>query len=101
MSALGEERLDAGGMAAPGFWRELTLGVLRRPALWFTAIVQAGEFAPRGWWRRKPFLPLPDAKYLEFRLETQYGLTGRPQAAHVIEYLEWCRSMRKLRSSGH
>ena len=88
-----------GDPAAHEFVRDVVRAVLRRPSLWLTALVKAGEFAPRGWWRRKPFLPLPDPKYLEFRLETQYGATGRPEAQHVIEYLEWCRSMRKLRSA--
>ena len=101
MSAVEDEGLVVEAGLAKGFWRDLAIGVLRRPSLWITAGVQAVDFAPLGWWRRKPFLPLPDAKYLEFRLETQYGLTGTPEAAHVIEYLEWCRSMRKLRSSAH
>ena len=80
------------------FWRGLARELMRRPKLWPTAIVQAGEFAPNGWWKRAPFLPIPDAKYMAFRLETQYGTTGTPEPHHVIEYLAWCREMRALTS---
>ena len=44
------------------------------------------------WWRRPPFLPLPDAAYLRFRLETQYGHVAPVDPNDLITYLEWCRS---------
>jgi hypothetical protein len=31
------------------------------------------DFAPNGWWRRAPFLPVPPREYLLFRLHTMYG----------------------------
>jgi hypothetical protein len=43
------------------------------------------------WWRRPPFLPVPDADYVRFRLETQYGTGGAPDPADVVVYLRWCR----------
>ena len=43
------------------------------------------------WWRRAPFLPIPDADYLRFRLETQYGTGGAPDPDDVVVYLRWCR----------
>lgn len=71
------------------------LPVLVRPWLWWTAVVQAFRLAPRGWWRRPPFLPVPDADYLAFRLQTMYGDPHhRPAAADVVVYLEWCRRYR-------
>ena len=99
MSVAADASSDTEAPRSDAFVGDVVRAVLRRPSLWLTALLQAGDFAPRGWWHRKPFLPLPDAKYLEFRLETQYGTTGTPEAHHVVEYLEWCRSMRKLRSS--
>lgn len=75
------------------------VAVLRRPDLWRTAIRQAGVLARPGWWRRAPFLPLPDAGYLHFRFVTMYG--GDPTDQHdrrtlapadLITYLEWCRA---------
>jgi hypothetical protein len=69
------------------------VAVARRPSLWVTALVQAVRLAPRGWWRRWPFLPLPDRAYLRFRLETQYGGAGdhRAEPGDVITWLAWCK----------
>jgi len=75
---------------------EVVRAVLARPALWVTAIRQVGRLAPTGWWKKRPFLPLPSAEYLEFRLVTQYGgghgeSLGTPRAHDVVAWLEWCR----------
>ena len=64
----------------------------KRPDLWRTALRQARRTAQPGWWRHRPFLPLPSGEYLHFRLVTQYGETGGPPAPHdVVDYLAWCR----------
>lgn len=80
---------------APG-WTGAVLAVLVRPALWPTAVRQALLLAPARWWRRRPYLPLPDRAYLAFRLETMYG-AGAPAPApgDVVAYLRWCRSCRR------
>lgn len=66
--------------------------VARRPSLWGTAVRQSLRLAPNGWWRRPPFLPLPDRAYLAFRLSTQYGSPEHvPEPGDVVEYLVWCR----------
>ena len=53
---------------------------------------QLFRLAAPGWWRRPPFLPLPDPDYLRFRLQTAYGDDRRaPDPADVITYLHWCR----------
>ena len=50
-----------------------------------------------GWWRRVPFLPLPDAAYLRFRMQTAYGGDGgSPSAEDVVTYLRWCRQWHLL-----
>jgi hypothetical protein len=68
------------------------VAVAARPGLWTTAIRQARRFAPTRWWRRWPFLPVPDRTYVEFRLLTQYGdARHRPDARDVLEYLAWCK----------
>lgn len=72
------------------------LAVLLRPALWITALRQTFRLAPTGWWRRVPFLPLPDARFLQFRWETQYGnAMHRPAAHDLVAYLTWCRSYQR------
>ena len=49
-------------MRSPGFWAAVAGAVLRRPALWGTAITLVARLAAPGWWRRAPFLPLPEMK---------------------------------------
>ena len=67
--------------------------VARRPDLWVTALRQARRIAPPGWWRQRPFLPVPSGEYLRFRLQTQYGDTdATPDPSDVVSYLEWCRA---------
>lgn len=66
--------------------------ILVRPRLWIVALRQLRVLVPPGWWRRPPFLPLPDRAYLRFRLITAYGEPDRPpEARDVVTYLEWCR----------
>lgn len=82
---------------AVGRWLGPVAAVAARPWLWPTAARQAVVLAPAGWWRRRPFLPLPDPAYLAFRLETMYGgHAPRPVGRDVIGYLRWCRSYRRL-----
>jgi hypothetical protein len=69
--------------------------VLVRPRLWATGVTQVFALAERGWWRHRPFLPVPDREYLRFRLQTQYGDPDRePEPSDLVSYLEWCRSYR-------
>jgi hypothetical protein len=69
------------------------LAVVVRPWLWGIAMVQLFRLARPGWWRRAPFLPVPDREYLRFRLETQYGDPDHPIEPHdIVAYLRWCRT---------
>ena len=83
-------------MSSPRWWRDAALAVARHPSLWGVALAQALTLAAPGWWRRAPFLPLPDPDYLRFRLETQYGSDREPEPGDVVTYLHWCRSFRQL-----
>jgi len=68
------------------------MAVLRRPALWGAALRAARRTSTPGWWRRRPFLPVPSGEYLRFRLVTQYGDPDHaPVPADVLAYLAWCR----------
>ena len=72
-----------------------TVAVLRRPYLCRTAVSAGFSLAPTGWWRRAPFLPLPDAQWFTFRMETAYGGEGRFDRSSpfrpedLITWLEW------------
>jgi hypothetical protein len=71
----------------------VVLAVVRSPSLWVIAVRQARRTTPGGWWRRRPFLPVPSGEYLGFRLVTQYGdAAHRPDPADVLNYLRWCRN---------
>ncbi len=73
------------------FWFHVARDLVRRPSLWWTAFRQLRRMIAPRWWSRRPFLPLPDATYVHYRMETAYGAHGVPNAADVITYLEWCR----------
>lgn len=75
--------------------------VMRRPWLWAPALVALFRLAPSGWWRRRPFLPIPDRRYWRFRMETAYGGDGAadPAGEDVVAYLTWCRRLHFARSS--
>jgi hypothetical protein len=62
--------------------------------LWPTAISQAFRLARPRWWRRPPFLPLPDPDYVRFRMQTAYGSEGAPEPGDLVAYLNWCREFR-------
>ncbi|MGZ4690123.1 MAG: hypothetical protein ACXVKA_03155 [Acidimicrobiia bacterium] len=78
-----------------GFWVKAGGGLAREPRLWPTALGQAGRLARPGWWRRAPFLPVPDPEYVRFRLDTQYGATGTPAPEDLVVYLRWCKQERR------
>ncbi|CAN5485291.1 hypothetical protein BH20ACT2_BH20ACT2_04020 [soil metagenome] len=76
-----------------GWVRAAAAAVARHPSLWPTAAVQILRLAAPGWWRHRPFLPLPDPAYLRFRLQTAYGdATRPPEPRDVVTYLHWCRA---------
>lgn len=55
------------------------------------ALVRIGwRFRRRGWYKRPPFLPLPDRTYLRWRMHTAYGDDGAvPPASDVVRYAQW------------
>jgi len=81
------------------FWFPAFFAVLRHPRLWATAARQAGRAVPRRWWGRPPFLPLPSRPYVQFRLETAFGVHGTPTGDDVVRYLHWCRDAEAVRRS--
>lgn len=78
----------------------VAVAVLRRPALWPTALRQLLALSPSGWWREGSRRPGPPSDYLHFRLVTQYGGSGRSIASRdVVNYLAWCRDWRRMSRS--
>lgn len=75
-------------------WTRASIAVAARPALWPTALRQGMRLAPDRWWVRAPYLPLPDRRWLRFRMETAYGGDGRggPDPDDLVTFLDWCRA---------
>jgi hypothetical protein len=75
-------------------WLRVGRAVAARPTLWPAALRAARSLTPSDWWRRPPFLPVPDRSYLRFRLVTAYGGEGRraPEPTDVVTWLGWLRS---------
>ena len=72
----------------------MVAAVAVRPRLWATAVKAGLELAPTGWWKRKPYLPLPDPDWTHFRVVTAYGGDGSlPTRPHeLVTWLDWKRS---------
>lgn len=69
----------------------------QRPDLWRTAVRVGRQHAPDRWWTHRPFLPVPDSAWMDFRFETAFAdAKDRPEPSQFIEYLEWCKSWRYL-----
>jgi len=72
--------------------------VVTRPSLWGTALVEFRRLLPDGWWRRRPFLPVPDPAMLGFRNTTQYGDPDHPPEGHdLVAWLRWCKAENRRR----
>ncbi len=90
---------SAGKVSSMRDWFAPMLAVARRPRLWSVAIRQARLLAPPRWWAQRPHLPVPDARYMQFRALTQYGDgSHRLEPADVVSYLTWCRELHEVRS---
>ena len=68
----------------------LALRAVRHPATGAALLRVAWRFRRRRWWRRAPFLPLPDRDYLRWRMHTAYGdYDTVPPVDDVIRYARW------------
>jgi hypothetical protein len=74
--------------------RAMLSAVAKQPPLWPTAIAAYRSMIPRRWWRRRPFLPVPDGAWMRFRLETAYGGDGTPGPTAGEELTTWLRWLR-------
>lgn len=68
------------------------VALMRRPTLWGTAASTMVSLAPVGWWKRPPFLPIPDEELVNWRLTTAYGTADTAlDGDDLVAYLEWRR----------
>jgi hypothetical protein len=70
--------------------RAAVAAVATRPRLWPAALRQARALVVPGWWRRRPFLPVPDRAWLRFRMTTAYGDPGAGiDVEDLLTWLAW------------
>ena len=75
-------------------WERLSLSLALRsvmhPTFALDLVRVAWRFRAREWYRRVPFLPLPDATYLRWRMYTAYGdFDAVPSPEEVERYVRW------------
>jgi len=77
-------------------WFSLTARLAARalvnPRLARDLVGMAWAFRRRDWWRRSPFLPLPDREYLRWRMYTAYADENAvPPVEDVVRFARWRR----------
>jgi hypothetical protein len=87
---------DHPGTPARASWLALSLALagraILRPRLALDLVRTAWAFRRRGWWKRLPFLPLPDPEYLRWRMYTAYAdESAVPPAEDVVRFARWRR----------
>ncbi len=70
--------------------------IIGKPHLWKVAITQLWRIRENGWYKKFPFLPAPNKKYINFRLITAYGDEGPENffKSDLVTYFKWCRAWR-------
>lgn len=74
------------------------MGIARHCAIAWALLRFYIRLAPRDWYRRPPFLPIPPADYLNWRLKTAYG-KHRPRWPELLrdvwQFGDWLRTFKK------
>jgi hypothetical protein len=83
-------------MSRPASWPSLTIRLILRaavrPQLALDLVRLTWSFRARDWYRRPPFLPLPPAEYVRWRMFTAYGDEHAiPPIDDVIRFARWRR----------
>lgn len=77
-------------MSWPRLVLALVLRALRHPWVARDLLLVAWRFRARHWWKKAPFLPLPEREYVRWRMHTAYGdHDAVPPADDVVRYARW------------
>ena len=72
----------------------VAIELILKPRLWSTAWRVWFRMTPKRWWKKSPYLPVPSANFVKFRLLTMYGDGDKNQknvVSDLVLWLEWCR----------
>jgi hypothetical protein len=76
---------------------QLALRALINPRLAVDLLRVLWSFRARAWYRKPPFLPLPPATYVRWRMYTAYGdESAVPPVEDVIRFARWRRTVMHL-----
>lgn len=77
-----------------GLSLRLAIRGIANPPLAADLVRVAWRFRSRRWYRRFPFLPLPDRAYIAWRMYTAYGdHRAVPPVDDVVRYARWAGRM--------
>ncbi len=81
----------------PALATRLAVRALVNPRLALDLLRLAWSFRARDWYRRAPFLPVPPADYLRWRMFTAYGDEHAvPPLEDVVRFARWRRETMHL-----
>lgn len=81
-------------MSWPALVIKLLLRAIVRPSLALDLLRVAWRFRSLDWYRRAPFLPIPDRDYMAWRMHTAYGdHHAVPPVADIERYARWTRDI--------
>jgi hypothetical protein len=70
--------------------RALARHLAQHPAHTRLLLIALWRMRATNWWRRAPYLPLPDRAYWRFRLATAMGSpTTSPDVREMVEFAKW------------
>ena len=79
-------------MSWAGLALRLGARAVTQPSLAVDLVRVAWRFRPLDWWRRPPFLPIPDRQYVQWRMYTAYGdHHAVPSVDDAVRYARWTR----------
>lgn len=77
-------------MTWTGLAIRLAMRCIAHPTLALDLVRVAWRFRARDWYRRWPFLPVPDRTYMDWRMHTAFGdHHAIPSADDVARYARW------------
>ena len=84
-----------------GSWPSLALALSLRaavnPRVALDLVSLAWSMRRRDWYARAPFLPVPPAEYIRWRMYTAYGdESAVPPLKDVLRFARWRRDLLKL-----